>query len=269
MPEPLRSHPAGGLRPRGPLPARVYWTRRLVVLGTALLLVVAVARLLGGGSDGADSADSGETAAAASSTTREDGAGGAGGAPAGSAGPTAGAAPAERRARPRRAEPKPTRTPLAEPEGRCEDSDVRVVPSVTEAVGGAPITLQLELRTVEAAACWWLTSPDSLTLRIRSGDDEIWSSRQCPRAVPRRSVVVRQAVGKVVTVTWSGRRSDDECSRLTAWALPGFYHLEAAALAGEPADVQFEVTAPRPEVVERTVQPEPRSSARPRSRRDR
>ena len=36
---------------RGSLPARVYWTRRLMVLGTAVLLVIGIARLLGGGSD--------------------------------------------------------------------------------------------------------------------------------------------------------------------------------------------------------------------------
>ena len=38
---------------RGPLPARVYWRRRLVLLGVGLVLVVGIGRLLGGGSDGA------------------------------------------------------------------------------------------------------------------------------------------------------------------------------------------------------------------------
>ena len=37
---------------RGSLSPRVYWTRRLMVLGTAVLLVIGIARLLGGGSDG-------------------------------------------------------------------------------------------------------------------------------------------------------------------------------------------------------------------------
>ena len=44
------------VRPRGPLPARVYWTRRLIVLGVPLLLVVVLARILGGSSDGKDEA---------------------------------------------------------------------------------------------------------------------------------------------------------------------------------------------------------------------
>ena len=42
-------------RPRRRVPARVYWVRRLAVLGTAFLLVFAVGRLLVGSSDGADS----------------------------------------------------------------------------------------------------------------------------------------------------------------------------------------------------------------------
>ena len=42
---------------RGRLPARVYWVRRLMVLGIATLLVVGIARLLGGSSDGASSDD--------------------------------------------------------------------------------------------------------------------------------------------------------------------------------------------------------------------
>src|SRR3954451_8813871 len=45
---------------RGPLPARVYWVRRLLVLGTAFALVLGIGHLLSGGSD----ATSGEDAAA-------------------------------------------------------------------------------------------------------------------------------------------------------------------------------------------------------------
>src|SRR5690242_10866526 len=42
-------------RPRGPLPARVYWTRRTLVVVVALALVFGLARLLGGsGSNGTD-----------------------------------------------------------------------------------------------------------------------------------------------------------------------------------------------------------------------
>lgn len=266
MPATRRPRPARGLRPRGPLPARVYWTRRLVLLGTVVLLVVGLTRLLGAGSDGADGADSArEAARPAAATTRET--------PASS--DATGPAAAERTPGPGRARQRAdaaTRgkgreagqrraAPPAVPQGRCEDSDVRVVPEVPQAVGGSPITVRLLLRTTEAEACWWHASPDSLTLRIRSGDDEIWTSRECPDALPQQSVVVRRAVDAVLSLQWSARRSDEECTDRTDWALPGWYHVEAAALAGEPADLQFQVTAPQPEVVTRTVRPE-----RPRAR---
>ena len=55
---------------------------------------------------------------------------------------------------------------------------------------------------------------------------------------------------------WSGRRSDDDCSRLTEWALPGWYHVAAAALAGEPSDLQFELERPTREVITRTPEPQ-------------
>ena len=45
---------------------------------------------------------------------------------------------------------------------------------------------------------------------------------------------------------WSGRRSDEECTGLPDWALPGFYHVYAAALGSTPTDVQFEVTQAAP-----------------------
>jgi hypothetical protein len=113
----------------------------------------------------------------------------------------------------------------------------------------------LELRTIAAEACTWEASPETLTLKITSGKDDIWSSRQCPRAVPSRSVVVRSAVSTSIGVRWNARRSDEACSRLTHWALPGFYHVTAAALAGEPADVQFELEAPTPAVITRSPSP--------------
>ncbi len=34
-----------------------------------------------------------------------------------------------------------------------------------------------------------------------------------------------------VRVTWNARRSEPGCPKLTAWALPGTYHLHVAALA--------------------------------------
>jgi hypothetical protein len=229
-------------RPRGPLPPRVYWTRRLVVIGLALALTVGIARLLTLGSDGS-SPDQAQQAAAE---------------PSGSGTPSASAtSKPEGRKHKKKPKPTPTEPPLAEPTGPCTSSDVTAVPEVKKAVGGAEVLIALELRTQVAEACTWTVSPDTMTLKITSGRDDIWSSRECPAAISTREVVVRRDVGTKVGVQWNGKRSDADCTPLTEWAYPGFYHVTAAALAGEPSDVQFELTRPPRQVVTVTVTPTP------------
>ena len=48
--------------------------------------------------------------------------------------------------------------------------------------------------------------------------------------------------------------------QLTDWALPGYYHVSAAAPPGEPVDVQFELKTPPRTVI--TVTPEPTPKAK-------
>lgn len=242
------------LRPRGPLPARVYWTRRLVLLGLAMVLVAGLARILGGSSDGSDGSDADDTATTAGATTS-----------ASPIGPTSSATTPGRKKRtktptptePTPTEPTPTEPPLAEPTGPCASSDIVITPVVTEAQGGVDVPITLNLRTVATPACTWAVSADTLTVSIRSGDDPIWSSRQCPASVPPQEVVVRQAVDAPIALTWNARRSDEDCSELTEWARLGYYYVEAAALGGEPTSVQFELVRPASEVITKTVTPKP------------
>ena len=67
--------------------------------------------------------------------------------------------------------------------------------------------------------------------------------------------MVRQAVDAPVVVTWSAKRSDEGCTKWTDWAMPGFYHVQAAALGGDATDVQFEL-AVVPAVVTTTADPQ-------------
>lgn len=237
----------------------MYWVRRLLILTVLAAVVVGfvgLGRLLTGASDGrsgeaqaAASADrSGESPEAGKGTDTAPSRPAATGSGESDPDPDPDADP-----RKTRKSPKP---PPAQPDGPCAEEDVVVTPSVKQAVGGSPIAIRLDLTTVESEACWWEVSPDTLALRITSGDDETWSSRQCPGALPERSVVVRQDRRQRIRVQWSARRSDEECSRLTEWALPGDYRVEAAAYAGEPRDEQFEVTRPKRPVVTRTAEPE-------------
>jgi hypothetical protein len=219
---------------RGPLPASIYWRRRLVVLGLGLALILVMSRVLGGGGDDGDPKGA-EVATQVSGDSTQ--------APSGDK-PTT-------RAKPKK--PKRTTTPqepvLAQPDGPCADSDILITPSVDEAIAGRPVTVTLELRTATAEACTWRVSANHVAMKITSGVDQIWTSRQCPGAVPVQDVVVRRDVTTFVDVAWKARRSAAGCPIPTDWALPGTYHVHAAALGGEPAEARFELERPSPQVI--------------------
>jgi hypothetical protein len=238
-------------RPRGPLPRRVYWTRRLLVVGLALALVYGVSHLLGGSPTESDNPSARPAAATVSSPSSG---------LSSAATPTPGlgqqGAPGPGK---KRNKPAETKTPLAVPTGRCADSDVQVVPSVDgDAFAGHDVTITLNLQTAESPACNWVVSADSVVLKLSSGDDRIWSTQDCPAAVSEQPVVVRKEVAAKAYVTWSGQRSDDECTRTTDWAQPGYYHAQAAALGSEPQDRQFELKPPVAPTITATPTVEPR-----------
>ena len=232
---------SGVARPRGPLPPRVYWTRRVVVLAVAFLLVFGIARVLGAASDGrSDSGDRAEPAAADPSTS-------------GTASQTPKTTPAKK---------KKAKQVLAQPDGPCDPADITVEAQVERAANDGEIRIPLAL-TGKDPACTWTASARSMVVKIISGEDRIWSSQQCPR-LPEQAVVVRSAVATTVVLVWNGRRSDTDCtSEAAGFALPGSYHVVSAALGGEPTDVQFLLTRPPGEVVTRTPKPKPKQKSTP------
>lgn len=241
-------------RPKGPLPPRVYWTRRLLVVAVSLAIVFGLGRVLGGEPGGsgpvarpaaADATQATKSAAPAAQPTDRS-----------TAPSTADAQPAPKP----KAKAKAKKTPLAVPTGACADDDVKITPSVDKPVAGSDVTITLNLTTLQSPACNWVVSPESAVLKLTSGSDRIWSTQDCPSAIKEQAVVVRKGHQTKVSVVWSGQRSDDECSRTTLWAQPGYYHASAAALGAEPVDTQFELASPpRP-----TITPSPK----PEKRRD-
>ena len=144
---------------------------------------------------------------------------------------------------------------LPDPPGPSAHDDVYITPSLAAPIGGSDITVMLTLQPRSSVACTWQLSPDTMRMNIVSGADQIWLSRQCPKAIPTQDVVVRLASVTQVPVVWNSRRSDSDCSDRTAWALPGFYHVRTAVLGGEPTDVQFELVAPTAPTVTQTAKP--------------
>src|SRR5690242_22743 len=117
---------------RGPLPARVYWVRRIMVLGTALLLIFAIARLLGNGSD-ASSSGGGDAARLSADSPSSS-------APTDDLTITLSTSPSPTgKVRPTKTAPTSEAPVLAEPEGTCVGSDIAVTPKVQNAVAGRDV----------------------------------------------------------------------------------------------------------------------------------
>lgn len=244
----------GIARPRGPLPARVYWTRRLLVLGVALALVFGVKTLLGQapqdpGAPTARQVGGPASVELAEPTSTDDVA-----VRAGEAAEAKGERGNEKRGKQGKGKKaKDTPPPLPEPKGVCLDPDVRVTPKVGRTQPGGGVPIDLELTSSLSEACTWKVSPKTVVVKLTSGSDRIWTSQECPRAIPTKEVVIRRDTPAVVSMTWGGRRSDADCAG--DWAMPGYYHVLAAPYGGTPVDVQFRLRRPQAPVITKTVKP--------------
>lgn len=208
---------APATRSRRPLPRRVYWFRRLLVLGVAAVVVVGtvfgLAQLLDYSPDGSG----GERATAVASAPDE---------------PVdekpRGQRPRKQKSADKRPDGKADK--LAKPNGPCLDSDVLVTPTIAEAYAGSRVRIVLELTTVESAACYWEVSPDSVFVNIDGEEGTLWSSQHCSDAVPTRSVVPRRERAAKVPMWWDGRYSDEGCPPWSLWVEKvGSYTAVAAA----------------------------------------
>ena len=231
---------------RGPLTPAVYWRRRVFVLGVVAALLLIAVNVVRGNGDNLDAGTVSATIVAAeptapASTPAVDGTDGE---------QKKGRGKGAGRGRP--ADPAPSQpvyTPppapvLVDPVGSCADDDIAVSPYVVGAVAGRTVTITLRLRTISAEACTWRISENHLALKITSDDEEVWASRDCPRKLPKDSVVVRQAVTSTYDLTWNSRLSDVGCPKLTAFAQPGDYGIEVAAYGGEPSSTSFTLATP-------------------------
>lgn len=255
-------------KPNGPLPETVYWRRRALVIALALLVVVGLGGWLtrGGDASEAPAASTGDSAslvstvgeAARSAATPQGGAdskGSGGAASQGSNKKAASKKAANKKADAGTKDAPQVTQPTEEPRGECLPSDVVVEPQVADQPAGTDIAVELLVGTEASEACLWAASEETLTLKITSGRDNIWFSSQCPQALPERSMVLRPDKERVVRMSWDARRSDEGCTRQRLWSLPGTYHLEAAALGGDPAQERFMLETPQP----KSISPKPTS----------
>lgn len=234
---------------RGPLPASVYWRRRLIVLTAVLVLLWALVHLIGGGGGGTPKATGAVdlTGASSRATASASASPSAGVSPSDSASDSASAsAPVAPSASASVTEtPTPTPTVLPTPTGDCAPSDLSVTPSVTGAAAGSPVAIVLTLATFTTPACTWHVSHKTMQVKVATAKGaDVWSTIDCPAALPASDVVVYKDQPTAVTMAWSARRSDTTCSAHTAWSKPGGYSVTGVALGGTPDQTSFTLGAP-------------------------
>lgn len=220
-------------RPRGPMPTRVYWVRRLVLLAVVVLVGWLTIRWIDGGDSGATPPED-ETPAAATESDDPT--------------PAADRDPKKSRDQNRTARVDTVAETFERPREDCDLTDVLVVPSVTEpAYAEEPVRLSLRISSDSSAPCSLGLDAESLLVVISDGNDTVWDSTHCEDDLPVRDLALQPRWSTLIDLTWSGRHSGRNCASDARPAEPGTYTVEAAMLEGEPSEAEFELVArPKP-----------------------
>ncbi len=235
------------LRPVGPEPAQTYWVRRLAVIAVVVaMLAVIVALIANGTSSGsavqalppAPSPVAAETASVPPSPPPT-----ASVAPADSANPTAARATAAGSTAAESTAASPTVAPTkTSPPPLAVCSPSRLRPTLTGKQRLAPkeaSRLRLSLINGTGQACVAQVTRDNFELKIYSGSDRIWSTKDCTTAVKpiSRKLAPEQAVEW--SLRWNGRRSRTGCRSGSHIPRPGTYWATAQLAGAEPVQLRM------------------------------
>lgn len=222
---------------RGPLPPRVYWTRRLVLFGVVVLVLTLVVWLLSRGGDPAHASAGHEQPTTKTANERDV----PQTTPADS--PTTSPKPRKRDGQTRPRTQQPTQPVLAAPDGPCDPTKIDMKIDVADSEAGLPNLVTFLLTSTDKPACSLTITPDVVVVAVTSGIDRIWSSTDCPQALVAKQLVVRPDPPSAYQFTWDGRRSAESCAKAGAVPEPGGYWVEAAFIGGEPQKAYFDLTA--------------------------
>ena len=227
------------LHPVGPLPAAVYWRRRLL----ALVLLVAV---LGGGSWLGVALLTGSEGSASAAGTSEAASSSPGEPPAldrvvpSLAGvqtptPPPPAAPAE---------PAPPAAPVQEPGAPCSDDVValEVRTPGTVAAGSSP-TFELVVTNTAAVPCTRVLDAQLQEMVLLDGaGTRVWGSNDCQPESSADTRTLAPGEQVVFPLTWSGLTSEPGCTAPRVPVAPGQYVLRARLDATTSPDAVLTVT---------------------------
>lgn len=234
------------VRPSGPLPPRVYWTRRLLLVAVLCVVAWAVLRLTSGSDPGAQAEGAGPAPSAESSA------------------PASGQRRRQHSAAPPGVSLVTAR--YSDAGERCDPGAVSVQPQVSSPVrSGEPVPVQLRITASTTRACTLNLDASSLLVAVTSGERPIWSSTQCTAAVPARSLVLQPHWSTLIEVTWSGQLARESCDSSEPVARAGSYTVQAALVEGEPGAADFELRPAQRAANEDPKQQDRRPRERPKA----
>ncbi|HZA74657.1 MAG TPA: hypothetical protein VE476_17325 [Propionibacteriaceae bacterium] len=234
------------LHPAGPEPAQTYWMRRVVLIGIAIVVLAAAGALIANGTSSgsavqanpspppvAPMAATGTPTAAPSPTPSAAARASASATPATASPP--GTPSASASASVSAAKPTPTAAPKP---AACAASALR--PTLTGAQR-LPVdkrtTFTLSLINGSAQTCTATVNRDNFELRIYSGSDRIWSTKDCATIVKPRTRTLEAEQAMEWKLTWNGRRSRAGCTSRPEIPRPGTYYATAELTGAEPVQL--------------------------------
>ncbi|SHH22477.1 hypothetical protein SAMN05443575_3472 [Jatrophihabitans endophyticus] len=224
--------------PVGNLPPSVYWRRRLIVIGSLVLLVVLVAltvraAVAGGGDDGPVAAGSGGPSPSGTTTG-----------PASSSESPSSSAPTSSTpaSTPRSTSKSASRSTSAAPV-RCGKGDLAVQAVVGKKsydVGDRPV-VELQVTNTGSRPCVQDLADRQVVLKVYNGESRVWGSHDCEiqPGTDDRTLPVDRAVR--VSITWSGRTSQEGCKGTRQRVGAGTYTLYAQLSGKNGKAAQFTI----------------------------
>lgn len=104
---------------------------------------------------------------------------------------------------------------------------------------GKKTTLTVALDNRGTKTCTARVSTKNVTLTVVSGSDRIWSTKDCPKAMPTTKRTLLPDHALTWKVTWDGSRSGEDCSTSKEKPEKGYYWAIASADGAD--DVRFRI----------------------------
>ncbi len=178
----------------GPLPASVYWRRRVMVLAGALLgVLIVVYSCNRSGMTSPASAPSKSPTAASKPTPS----------------PTPSAVPAATGV----SVISPTATVAAVGPDACTDAElsVKAVPAKTTIASGTEVVITLLIKNISNRSCRRDVGPDYQELRVVLGTEKVWSSDDCDGPTGSDVRLLEPNIERSYNAVWNGKASSS-CS---------------------------------------------------------